>query len=196
MRSWPRCDRSPTIRSPWPGSGCPACYRSHDADPPFPDRAGQGSDGAGSRRHSMAPADRAAHQCFRHAADPDRACARVAGGGRRGSSAIADALVVEVRRLGGTIDDRAVDLFAGRAPPVHGRGAGHLARRVCAAMAGNALPAEVRRSVAAVPLRTGGLQDGLGPFRPGAVERGGVPSGRNRARRWHLRRGGEPARPM
>ena len=106
-----------------------------------------------------------------------------------GSSAITDAQVAELERLGGTI--------------VTGQWVGSLAElppstavvldtspKTLVDIAGTSLPDRYRRALRRFRYGAGRVQDRLGVVRPGPLERRGLPPGRDRAPRRHVRRSG------
>ena len=142
---------------------------------------------AGVGAHAMsltAPA----HQRLRDAAGPHRPRRRLAGGGGRQF----DHHRRDGHRARAARRDhhhRAVGRLPGRAPPLDGGGARHLAqgsRRHRRRRPAGPLPAVPP----SVPLRPRRLQDRLGAVRTGPVERRGLPPRRDGAPRADLRRGG------
>ena len=139
-----RCDRCPGTRSPWPGSGCPGCCRRRGWWGRFGDEPARALL-AGVSAHSMAPLTSPLTGAFglfltliAHAAGWP-----VVEGG---SSAITDAMVDELERLGGTVVTgqwvrSLAELPAATAVVVDA------SPRGLAAMAGDTLPARYGRSL-------------------------------------------------
>ena len=106
-----------------------------------------------------------------------------------GSSAITDAHGGRARAARRDDRHRAVGRLAGGAPALDGGGARHVAqgpRRHRRSIASRPLP----QGAPSISLRRGRVQDRLGAVRTGPLERRGLPPGRDRAPRRHVRRGG------